>query len=337
MIVFVKRRVKDEYKTIPLEVEPSDTIKNVKAKIEDKEGIPTDEQVLFCADQGLGVRLLSDDFTIDYYHYEQCVRPKATIYLAPSDKNYIVVDTPKREIVTPTVHLSDTIKDVKAKIEALEGTPAKYQRLSIGKGHKELEDRRTLSSYGVKYHTDRSEDVFMLLDYAFLSIYVMNHKGETILLRVDASSKAGIEYIKSIIHKMEGIPPDQQLLFFRDRELQYGRTLSSYGIQKEDVLHVVHLSNDSRHRGNAILIFVNFFSDKIFPLEIDPSEAITALKAKIQDKEGIPTDQQRLLLMAESWKMFLGKHSLTITFRTGPCFFWRFNMIYHVDQICKSM
>lgn len=48
-------------KTITLEVEPSDSIENVKAKIQDKEGFPPSEQVLNYADKTLEEgRTLSD-------------------------------------------------------------------------------------------------------------------------------------------------------------------------------------------------------------------------------------------------------------------------------------
>ena len=261
-------------KTITLEAEASDTVENIKSKIQDKEGIPPDQQRLIFAG-----RQLEDDHTLS--HYDIQMKPILQLILNMDNVMQIFVETFTGKTISLLVEAFDTIENVKSKIQDREGIPSDQQRLTYA--GKQLEDGYSLSDYKIQNDCTLHLESYL---HSSMQIVVKPLHDKTITLDVKTSDT--IKDIKSKLLDREGFPPENQILVFAGKQLEDGCTLSDYNIQKESTLHVLFRIKS---------VFVRMLSGRTITLQFERYRCtIENIKSKIRGKVGIPIDQQRLIV-----------------------------------------
>ena len=263
--IFVKTHLGN---TITLKVQASDTIERIKAIIKDKEGFPQDQQKLMFANS-----MLESGHTISDYD----IKDGCYLHVALDHRMQIYVKTMAGKIILLKVEPSDFIENIKAMIQEKEGFPLDKQTLLFA--GRVLEDGYILSDYNVQ----SGSTVIVVLRHA-LKIFVKIIDDRSITLYVESSDT--ILSIKTKIHIMEGILPDGQILTFAGQQLEDSRTLSEYKIKMESRLFLIH---------DHFEISVKTLTGRTIKPLVHPSDTIVRIKAKIEDKEGIPVEQQILL------------------------------------------
>jgi ubiquitin C len=223
-IIFVK---KVDGNAFTLMVELSDTIKSIKEKIEEKEGIPQNLQKLFYN----GRPLVDSKITLANYYIQNL----STIHLEiiTTKQKIIFIKALDGKIITIDIRPSDTIFNIKEKIYEKGGIPPNEQDLFFNRI--QLEDAKTLSDYNI--HNLSTVNLVILPFKIDNKIFVKTLDGKRITL--DIQTKDTITNIKEKIQDKEGISPSEQKLYYIGRQLVDDRGLSDYYIKNRSILHIV--------------------------------------------------------------------------------------------------
>lgn len=255
-----------------VDVAPCDSIKSIKAKIEEEQGMSAHHQFLVYG----GTKLEDEKMIGDYNIHE-----KSIIYMHIPMEGFIhiFIKILKFKIIMLEAKPDDIVGKVKAKIQQKEGICADHQRL-IFTGII-LDDNKSLCHYNIQ-----EKAMLQLVIHGSMTITVKTLDNKIIPLEVDASDT--IDRVKKLIEETEGIVRERQRLIYGGKMLQNTETLANHNVKKQSMLYLILRSPE------GIDIIIKTLTGYI-RLEVQSTDTIEEVKSKIYLQEGIPPYHQRLV------------------------------------------
>jgi len=252
-------------KTHTLDVEPFDTIMDLKRQLQNIEGIPADYQRLM-----LNKEPLSDNAqTLKAAN----VKPNSTLDL--EDANPVYVTTPSGQTITLDCDPNMPISELKDRLQDLEGIPAQQQKIFFA--GKPLANVRSLQDYRVP------KGATLNMNPDTVEISVKKPNGKTVALNVDPN--APISEIKNQLQFWEGILPEDQRLAFKDEPL-----LDNESLNDRNIPPMGEISLEQAHP-----LFAKLPDGSTVVVDLEPSDDLNSVRKKIGLLSGVPPEDLRVL------------------------------------------
>jgi len=218
-------------KTVALHVDINDTVDDVKSRVEEEEGISSDQQRLIF--QG---KRLDDGRTLSEHSISDNSILHLLLYLRGGMKIFVRILDPdvrnegNERVVTLEVLQTDTVANIKAGISDKTAIPTINQELIFASS--QMDDQRALCDYGI-----RSESTVILRFKGYVQLFIKALNGKTTIVKVPYGSK--VKHIKEEIKQKEGIAVEEQRLIYGAVQLDDDERLHDKNVQNNSTIHLV--------------------------------------------------------------------------------------------------
>ncbi|XP_077223240.1 polyubiquitin-like isoform X2 [Tasmannia lanceolata] len=204
---------------------------------------------------------------------------ESTLHMVLHPMQIFIKTLPTKKTILLDITSWNTIQNVKAKIKDREGIPEEHQNLTYA--GKLLADGQILGAYSIQN--------LSVLHVIFgpsekMKLFVKTNIGKTIMIEVEIWNT--IQCIKTMIEYTIGAQSDRLRLEYNGEKLDDKQVLADYEFKKESTLRMVY---------SPMQIFIKTWRGKTITLEVESSDTVKEVMAKIRNKDTTPTRHQRLI------------------------------------------